>query len=146
MQLPTDLARQMASYEEYHAHPANRILHAIGLPFIVLAVAGALAKAVLPGGLPLAFPALVAICLWYATLDRVLALLMAGAYSACAIAGGLLPWWALAACFVGGWACLLSGHAIWEKKSPAFLTNLLQLLVGPLHLAARATGRWPPHR
>lgn len=146
MPAPSDLGRRLASYEEFHAHPVNRMLHAIGLPCIVLAVAGTLAKAVLLHGVPLAVPAIIAVCLWYATYDRGLALLMAVAYAACASLGGILPWWTLAASFVGGWACLLSGHAFWEKKSPAFLANLLQLLVGPLHLAAHVTGRLPPRR
>ena len=35
-----------------------------------------------------------------------------------------------------GWAIQLAGHLVWEKRSPAFLANLLQALIGPLFFVA----------
>ena len=42
----------------------------------------------------------------------------------------LWPW--AAALFVVGWIFQFVGHSVYEKRSPAFLTNALHLLVGPL--------------
>ena len=38
------------------------------------------------------------------------------------------PVWAVMALAVAGWLVQLAGHVVWEKKSPAFLRNLLQAL------------------
>ena len=39
-----------------------------------------------------------------------------------------------------GWAVQLAGHLVWEKRSPAFLANLLQALIGPLFFVAALVG------
>jgi uncharacterized membrane protein YGL010W len=49
-----------------------------------------------------------------------------------ALAAMLLPLWLHVALFIGGWILQFIGHARYEKQSPAFLNNLLHLLVGPL--------------
>lgn len=51
--------------------------------------------------------------------------------------GGSSPvtWIVAVALFVGGWALQLVGHA-YEGKRPAFLSNLFQLLIGPMFLVA----------
>ena len=43
-----------------------------------------------------------------------------------------LPVPALWAGFIVGWILQFVGHIVYEKKSPAFFTNVRQLLVGPL--------------
>jgi uncharacterized membrane protein YGL010W len=43
--------------------------------------------------------------------------------------------------FAGGWIVQFVGHAAFEKRSPAFLKNLLHLLVGPAWLVERAFDR-----
>ncbi len=72
-------------------------------------------------------------------------LLLAGFAGAPAVVGLVLlytfglfvAWpWAIAA-FVAGWILQFVGHA-YEGKSPAFLTNLVHLLVGPLWVASLA--------
>ena len=45
---------------------------------------------------------------------------------------------------VVGWVVQLAGHAVWEKNRPAFATNLLQALIGPLFFVAVLTGVWRP--
>lgn len=40
--------------------------------------------------------------------------------------------WVGAAMFAGGWILQFVGHGVFEKKSPAFLTNVAHLLIGPL--------------
>ncbi|MBW3671962.1 MAG: DUF962 domain-containing protein, partial [Acidobacteria bacterium] len=34
--------------------------------------------------------------------------------------------------FIAGWVLQFVGHGMYEKSSPAFLRNLLHLLVGPI--------------
>jgi uncharacterized membrane protein YGL010W len=46
--------------------------------------------------------------------------------------GAWMPLWLNVALFVLGWIFQFLGHSVYEKKSPAFLTNALHLLVGPL--------------
>jgi hypothetical protein len=41
---------------------------------------------------------------------------------------------------VVGWAFQLFGHYVYEKKSPAFLTTLSHLFVGPMWIFARWIG------
>ncbi|HEY8130532.1 MAG TPA: Mpo1-like protein, partial [Thermoanaerobaculia bacterium] len=47
-------------------------------------------------------------------------------------AGSALPFWVNVALFVLGWILQFVGHSVYEKRQPAFLTNALHLLVGPL--------------
>jgi uncharacterized membrane protein YGL010W len=56
----------------------------------------------------------------------------------------MLPVWAVIAIAVGGWLIQLAGHAVWEKKSPSFLTNLAHALVGPIFFVALLTGDYAP--
>ena len=46
--------------------------------------------------------------------------------------GAAMPLWLNVTLFVVGWIFQFLGHSVYEKKSPAFLTNALHLLVGPL--------------
>ena len=43
--------------------------------------------------------------------------------------------------FVGAWVLQFIGHYVYEHRSPAFFRNLTHLLVGPLWVLAKATGR-----
>ena len=45
------------------------------------------------------------------------------------------------ALFVVGWIFQFVGHYVYEKRAPAFYRNLAHLLVGPLWILAKATGR-----
>jgi uncharacterized membrane protein YGL010W len=51
------------------------------------------------------------------------------------IGSAYLTWPYAVGAFVVGWVFQFVGHA-YEGKSPAFLTNLLHLLVGPLWVAS----------
>ncbi len=48
--------------------------------------------------------------------------------------------WIVVAIAVIGWLVQLAGHAVWEKKSPSFLTNMVHALVGPMFFVALMTG------
>jgi uncharacterized membrane protein YGL010W len=54
-----------------------------------------------------------------------------------------MPPSAVIAIAVGAWLVQLAGHVVWEKSSPAFFTNLVQLLVGPVFFVAYYLGDWP---
>jgi uncharacterized membrane protein YGL010W len=144
--MPTNpkLDRLLGSYAEFHRHPANVACHKIGIPLVTfnaIAMLGWIA----PLGIPLTIPLFVAVIAWYATLDRPLAGIMAAAYALCIVAGSFCPVWLVIATGVVGWIVQFAGHGIWEKRSPAFFTNLAQLLVGPLFVAAVLARRWPNH-
>jgi len=140
--------RQMAMYTSFHRDGRNRLTHFFGIPAIILAVLAALATVPLGriGGWPATLADLVALLVWllWIALDLGLGLAMAvvvvipGLIVAHAVAGGgpgWVTWTVAAALFVGGWALQLVGHA-YEGKRPAFLSNLFQLLIGPMFLMA----------
>ncbi|MGF6226268.1 putative membrane protein YGL010W [Inquilinus ginsengisoli] len=136
--------RQMAMYTSFHRNGRNRLTHFFGIPAIILAVLVALATVPLGsiGGWPATLADLVALLVWllWISLDLGLGLAMAvvvipGLIVAHAVAGGAVTWIVAGVLFVGGWVLQLVGHA-YEGKRPAFLSNLFQLLIGPMFLMA----------
>jgi uncharacterized membrane protein YGL010W len=43
-----------------------------------------------------------------------------------------------------GWVAQLYGHSVYEKKSPAFLTTLEHLFIGPMWIFAWCIGYYRP--
>ena len=139
-----------ALFDEYitaHQHPTNRLTHKIAIPVIVLHIVAMLdwvplvSLPLMPGGsLTLAHVAWVLASVWYLRADTKLGLMVVAATALCIPLGRLLPVWAIVAIAVFGWLIQLAGHAVWEKKSPSFLTNLVHALVGPLFFVALLTG------
>lgn len=139
------LRAQFADYAAHHGTPGNRLCHSVGIPLIVLTSFGLLAHVGLfhVGGytVTLAEVVLAAATLYYLTLDAPLAGMMAVAAGVLLVVGRALPFWVAAALFVLGWVLQFIGHYVYEKRSPAFFRNLAHLLVGPLWILAKATGR-----
>jgi uncharacterized membrane protein YGL010W len=117
----------------------------LGIPLIVLALEILLSRPVFTlGGLPLT-PAMLASALsvlYYFTLDIGLALTLAVFMGFTAWAGLALGWlpalWWLAigvGTFVLGSIIQFIGHAF-EGRKPAFFDDLLNLMIGPLFIAA----------
>ena len=141
-------------YDQTHSHPMNRVTHKFAIPIIVFHIVAMLQWAVLGqlGGLTLTvghvFAA--AVVVFYASLDVRYAAVMAVYAAACLWAGTALQTAlglqqekiAVIAIAAFGWMIQLAGHAIWEKKSPAFLRNLVQALVGPVYFIALLFGEW----
>jgi len=135
-----------ALFDEYiasHQHPTNRLTHKVAIPVIVLHIVAMLdwvrlvSLPLLPGGsLTLAHVAWVLASVWYLRADAKLGAIVSAAAALCIPLGRLLPVWAVVALAVFGWLVQLAGHAVWEKKSPSFLTNLVHALVGPLFFVA----------
>lgn len=139
------LVEHLAGYAAYHRDRRNIATHFFGIPMIVLGVAVLLSRPALQvAGLPLS-PALgvsAAALLFYLRLDLRLAAVMAGVLAACVGCGQLLArqetalWLGSGAgLFVVGWAVQFVGH-VFEGKKPAFVDDLVGLLVGPLFVAA----------
>jgi uncharacterized membrane protein YGL010W len=139
------LRTHFADYAAYHATPGNQACHYVGIPVIVFAVVALLARVPLGEALgvdwTLAEPVVATVVLYYLTLDVPLALAMLLASALSAAAGRHVPALASLVLFGAGWVLQFVGHYAFEKRSPAFLHNLAHLLVGPLWILAKATGR-----
>lgn len=139
------LVDHLSQYAAYHRDQRNIITHFIGIPLIVIAVVVLLSR---PGtvmaGLWLS-PALVAsalAALFYLRLDLRLGTIMTLLLIACLWAGALCAhastgvWLGIGiAAFVVGWAIQFIGH-YYEGRKPAFVDDLLGLIIGPLFVVA----------
>ena len=139
------LRAQFDDYAAHHATPGNKACHAAGIPLIVFSTFALLGKVALfqVGGFTVtaAEAVLLLASAYYFTLDRPLAIMMAAVSAGLIAAGRFLGAWPALALFVSGWILQFVGHYVYEKRSPAFFKNLTHLLVGPLWILARATGR-----
>jgi uncharacterized membrane protein YGL010W len=141
----TALAPLLASYGSYHRDPRNRLTHYVGVPAIIYALlipAALYSIAIFGLTVPLDRLLVAAFVLGYLWLDVRLGLslavvltllaLAAEATASIGVAGALTV---AGVVFVLGWALQLFGHHL-EGNRPALLTNVLQMLVAPLYLAA----------
>jgi uncharacterized membrane protein YGL010W len=141
------LTDHLAQYAAYHRDPRNIGTHFVGVPVIVLAVATLLSSpSFLVGAVPVS-PALlvtIATCIFYFRLDfrfglAMTALMTIALVAANQLAGLSTANWLIAGVglFVIGWVIQFIGH-YYEGKKPAFVDDLVGLLVGPLFLVAEA--------
>lgn len=132
-------------YAAFHRTPGNQACHYVGIPLIVLAGLAMLAKLPLValGGFTLtgAEVLVLVVTLYYLTLDRTLAVSMLLASGLLATLARWIPFGPAVFLFVAGWIFQYLGHYAYEKKAPAFYRNFVHLLVGPLWILAKATGR-----
>lgn len=143
MRHATDL---LATYAGYHRDRRNIATHFFGIPLIVFAIGVLLGRpSFVLGGLVLtpAWIVWAAATLWYLTRGNlVLALavsLVNGVLIALAqplAAGSTAAWltWGIAT-FVVGWVLQFVGH-YYEGRKPAFVDDLIGLLVGPMFVVA----------
>jgi uncharacterized membrane protein YGL010W len=138
------LDQHLIKYALYHRDERNILTHFVGVPLIVFAVIGLLYFPLMSVNTLLITPALVIAILamlFYLALDIKLGLLMSGLY--------LLGLWGVdsifesmnaqtasfyglfTGLFVIGWIIQFIGH-YYEGKKPAFVDDLIGLLVGPL--------------
>jgi uncharacterized membrane protein YGL010W len=138
---------QIANYAAYHRDRRNIATHFVGVPLIVLAVAILLSRpsielagfrfnpAMLVAAASVAF--YLALHIGYGLVMAVLmalAVWVAGAVAALSTAAWL--GWGVSL-FVVGWAIQFLGHW-YEGRKPAFVDDLVGLLIGPLFLVTEA--------
>lgn len=69
---------------------------------------------------------------FYLYLNVFYAFIMLFFISFCIFLGHLTPVWLVWFIALSAWITQFLGHGIWEKRSPAFAKNFIQLLIGPL--------------
>ncbi len=142
------LIDHLANYAAYHRDPRNVFTHFIGIPMIVLAVTTLLGRPAIPlgeDGSVHMTPALVVYglsCLFYLRLSigfglAMMAILEVFLYAGAWLAGLSTAWWLASGVglFVVGWIIQFIGH-YYEGRKPAFVDDLVGLLIGPLFLVA----------
>lgn len=144
------LTQQLSQYAAYHRDRRNIATHFIGIPLIVLALAVLLSRpAFTMGALPLTVSAawllFAAATVYYLMLDVPLGLMMASVSALCVAFGewlagqSTLTWLATGiGLFVIGWVFQFIGHAVYEHRKPAFVDDVIGLLIGPLFVLAEA--------
>jgi uncharacterized membrane protein YGL010W len=140
------LRQLFEQYDDFHRHPTNRLTHKIAIPLIVFHIVAMLSwvpLVTLSGyHLTLAHVGLVAAAMWYLKSSVKLGIIMTLSLMVALWLSAFASVAAVVTIAVVGWLVQLAGHSVWEKRSPAFLTNLLQALVGPLYFIALLTGDW----
>jgi uncharacterized membrane protein YGL010W len=141
------LIDQLAQYGAYHRDPRNISTHFVGVPMITLAVVMLLSRpAFMLGAMPVtpALLAAVATCIFYFRLDTRYGVAMAIELAAFLAVGQWVAAMSTAVwlgagvgIFVVGWVIQFIGH-YYEGKKPAFVDDLVGLLIGPLFVMAEA--------
>jgi uncharacterized membrane protein YGL010W len=134
----------LAEYGTYHRDKRNLVCHEIGIPLIVLAIV-ALMRLAHAGPVDLAMLAIVAVSIYYFRLAGFAALGAVALLVVLYFVSLFVSWPVAIGMFVVGWIFQFVGHA-YEGKSPAFLTNIQHLLVGPLWIVSVLQARLAPRR
>ncbi len=150
--LPTSaLMIHFKDYEQYHKHKTNKLCHNFGVPLVMFSLLGLLAKVILwSPQLDLGIDSLFRIDLGVLILfwGSIFAIRTDVKLSIPFILFTALNYLIARHLHLGvlillqilGWTLQLYGHYAHEKKSPAFLTTLSHLFVGPMWIFARWIG------
>jgi len=138
----------LAQYAEYHRDRRNIVSHFIGVPMIVFGVGVLLARATFPAfgvSLTLAWIVFALAAAWYMTRGNiVLGIAVSVAVGVLIklgheVSGGSVALWLAwgVGFFAVGWLIQFVGHW-YEGKKPAFVDDIIGLLVGPMFVVAEA--------
>lgn len=135
----------LSTYAEYHRDTRNIMTHLVGVPVIVFAVIVLLSRPMFEVAGYTANPAMIAYAaslVFYFRLNFVFGAMMAvlmgmGIFAAMNIAMASTTVWLATGVgmFVVGWIIQFVGHH-YEGKKPAFVDDLVGLLIGPLFIVA----------
>lgn len=141
------LVDQLSQYAAYHRDGRNILTHFVGVPMILFAVVILLSRPawVLGDSGMVISPAVVAALaasVYYMLLDTrygialavVLAMMLSVSVWLAAQSTGLWLAWG-AGLFIVGWVIQFVGH-YWEGRKPAFMDDIVGLLIGPLFVLA----------
>jgi len=142
------LVELLAQYASYHRDRRNILTHFVGIPMIVFAVTVLLARPVLGDvaghHVTLAMLAATLLALYYLSLDLRLGTVMSALLALSVLAASSTAALSTAAwlgaglgLFVVGWIIQFLGH-YYEGRKPAFVDDLVGLLIGPLFVVAEA--------
>jgi uncharacterized membrane protein YGL010W len=141
------LQARVDHYAYSHQTWPNKLLHFVGIPLLMVASLGLLAKASLPGwgGVPALQPnaawvVLLGAGLWYVWLDWRIGILVIALFCGCYVAGSALSAGPLAALFAAGVVAHVLGHYGFEGKPPALLSNPVAVLEAPAWLVLTWAG------
>ena len=129
----------LADYALAHRTRGNILCHAFGITLIVFGVLATLARIPVAAHWTAADVLVALAGVYYLWLDLPLGIavtLVAVLFDLAARWAG--DWRIGAAAFVVGWIFQGIGHAVYEKRRPAFLRNLVHLLIGPAFLVNEA--------
>lgn len=137
------LQQQLGKYGLYHRSKRNVLTHFFGIPLIVFAVLCLLARIEIPLGSVVINGAqifVLASVIYYFMLSLSLGLIMAILFTALLFAAEPIaamtfwPWLSIGVgVFVFGWVLQFIGH-YYEGKKPAFVDDLIGLIIGPLYV------------
>lgn len=139
------LVDHLAQYADYHRDPRNIHTHFVGVPMIMFAVVILFSRPTWMAGEMALSPALLgalASCVFYFRLDTRFGVVMAALLSAMLVGGQWVAmqttavWLATGVgLFAVGWVIQFVGH-YYEGRKPAFVDDLVGLIVGPLFVVA----------
>lgn len=141
------LPEHMGMYAAYHQNGVNRAIHFVMVPAIVWSLMVALDHVgFVLFGTPLSLAMVVtgALLLWYLMLDFSSGLAGMFVFTALLVSAMMLnnavsvqsSLTIAGIVFVASWVFQFIGHGVWEKRRPALMDNLFQVLVAPLFLVA----------
>ena len=137
------LQQQLGKYGLYHRSKRNVLTHFIGIPLIVFAALCLLARIQIPLGSVVIDGAqlfVLASVVYYFMLSFSLGFIMAVIFTLLLVgaqpiaAMSFWPWLSIGlSVFVFGWVLQFIGH-YYEGKKPAFVDDLMGLIIGPLYV------------
>ena len=126
-------------YGRQHEARGNRVCHAFGITLIVFGILAMLQAVRIAGAWTAAEALILAAAVFYLSRDPLVGLATTAAAVLLDVAARAIGDWRVgAAAFAVGWIFQAIGHAVYEKRSPAFFRNLVHLLVGPAFMVNEA--------
>jgi uncharacterized membrane protein YGL010W len=140
--------RQLVAYTRYHRDPLNCATHYLGIPLLFLAAILPLEASRIafgtfevPLAIILAIPAVAGWMMLDLGVGATILLLLIPFFTAAELVDEFsrpgLMWSMAGASFFVGWFFQLLGHAVFERRRPAFIDDLSQTMIGPMFVTAK---------